>query len=100
MATSNYYKVKKYDNLLNLSYQECTTSSGYILNKKTANKVLKILKFGLENILSSNNPGVYCCDRIWSKIQKDDKFYTFRKKIGFQRPNYSNITNVANCHFD
>jgi hypothetical protein len=93
-------EIRDYDDLLLLSYQYCTTSSGYILNNKTAKKVLDVLEEGNMKLLETGNDITYCCDRYWSKIQKDNKVFIFKNKFGYQRPSYSSITQNTACYFD
>ena len=66
--------MKEFDDLLSLSYQDCTTSSAYILNAENANKIQECLNTGFIEMLKGGNPHTYCCDRYWKKIQKDNKF--------------------------
>jgi len=99
ITASKYGLVKPYDDLLSLTYQPCTTSSGYILNSNTVHKVLHVLEEGNRKLLETNDVS-YCCDRYWHKLQSDHKFFVFHHKFGYQRPTYSNITQSAKCHFD
>ena len=92
--------LEEYDDLLRISKQECTTSSGYILNKNTVNKVLNVIKEGNELLLQTGNHGIYANDRFWAKIQSDNKMFVFNTKFGYQRPSYSSITGQYQCHFD
>ena len=100
ITASVHGEIKEYDDLLSLSYQYCTTSSGYILNKNTAPKILDVLEEGNRKLLETHDDVTYTCDRYWSKIQKDNKFLLFNNKFGYQRPNYSSITQQTTCHFD
>lgn len=99
ITSSKYGLVKPYDDLLSLSYQPCTTSSGYILNSSTVQKILDVLEEGNQKLLATNDAS-YCCDRYWQKLQNDGKFFVFNDKFGYQRPTYSSITKSATCHFD
>ena len=100
ITSSKYDKIKEYDELLSLSYQICTTTSGYILSKNGAKKILPIFEEGYDNMKITKDTTTYAVDRYWSKIQKDDKFFLFNNKFGYQRCNYSSITNKTECHFD
>jgi hypothetical protein len=100
ITASKYGEIKNYDDLLCLSYQPCTTSSGYIINKNSAQKILDILEEGNKKLLETYDDLTYTCDRYWQKLQKDNKFFLFKNKFGYQRPNYSSITQQINCNFD
>ncbi len=99
LAASKYHDIKPYDDLLLLSYQVCTTSSAYLLNNKTAHKALFYFQDGYNKLLTTKNP-YYCCDRYWAEMQKDNRFFLFQTKFGYQRCNYSSITKQTACHFD
>ena len=99
-ASSKYFEYKPYDDLLNLSYQECTTAAGYMINKSSAPKVLKYFSDGLEKIIETGDFTTYVCDRYWSELQKDNKFFVFKNKLGFQRPSYSATTGNINMNLD
>jgi hypothetical protein len=88
------------DDLLLISRQPCTTSSGYILRKETAPKIFAVLDEGLRRMRETGDYATFCCDRYWAKIQCDNKFFLLRHKIGFQRICYSSITGCNNFFLD
>ncbi len=100
LSVSKYHRKEDYDDLLILSKQICTTSSGYLLNLNTINKVYDTVKFGLEELIRTNDPNTYCIDRYWSKLEKDNKVFIFKNKLGYQRPSMSNITKEINMYLD
>jgi GR25 family glycosyltransferase involved in LPS biosynthesis len=100
ISSSKYGETKHHDDLLSLSFQECTTSSGYILNHKTAHRVLHYLEEGYERMKETKDYHKYVVDRYWKALQKDRRFFLFNEKMGYQRCNYSSITKVSECHFD
>ncbi|MFI0435330.1 MAG: glycosyltransferase family 25 protein [Parachlamydiaceae bacterium] len=99
LNSSKNHEMKEYDDLLLLSYQECTTCSAYLLNRKGAEKVLVCFQEGYEKMIESRN-ACYACDLCWTKLQKNHKFFLFKTKFGYQRCNYSSISGQTNCHFD
>jgi len=99
ISASKYHNIKPYDDLLSLSYQTCTTTSGYIVKNTTVKKVHDVMDEGNKLLLETGNTG-YTCDQYWRKIQKDNKFFLFNLKMGYQRPNFSSITGKWDCHFD
>jgi len=100
VAASRFHKREKHDDLLMRSYQGCTTSAGYILNKKTVQKVYDCVLEGYEKIKETKDANQYCIDRYWAKLNKDNKLFIFRDKMGYQRPNYSNLKNQVSMFFD
>lgn len=99
LSTSNFGERRDHDDLLLTSHQACTTTAAYLLNRASAPKILHTFVEGNRLLLETGNGG-YTCDRYWSKLQAENKFFVFRTKFGFQRPNFSNITGVFSCHFD
>jgi hypothetical protein len=100
IGSSKYHEIKPYDDLLNLSFQECTTTSGYILSRQGAVKALKYFKEGYEKMKETKDYHKYVVDRYWRPIQDDKKFFIFKNKFGYQRCGYSSITHKCECHFD
>lgn len=100
LSTSKYHTIKPHDDLLNRSYQECTTSSGYLLQRDTCEPVYECFKEGYETMLKTGDYHTYVCDRYWAKLQTRNRFFVFKEKMGFQRGNYSSINNRFTCHFD
>lgn len=100
ISSSKEHDIKPYDDLLSLSYQECTTTSGYILRKESALKVLICFEEGCKQIKNTRNYNKYVCDRYWSIIQSNNKFFLFKKKLGYQRPSYSSISKQTNLNLD
>ena len=84
-----------------ISKQICTTSSAYFVSKNNINKVYDTVKEGYE-LLKQNkdNSVIYCIDRYWHKISKDNKMFIFKNKIGFQKPAVSKILNKHNLNLD
>lgn len=77
--------------------QACTTSSGYILRKDTAHRVLETAREGLDLMKSTGNQHDFCIDRYWTKLPN---LFCVRPKLGFQRPSYSNLLGGVSAHLD
>ena len=99
LNSSKYHEIKEYDDLLLLSYQECTTCSAYLLNRKGAEKVLFYFRDGYEKLIKLRTTH-YVCDRYWAEMQKNNKFFLFKTKFGYQRCSFSSTTGNTECHFD
>lgn len=100
LSYSKYHSRRKKDDLLLISKQLCTTSSAYLLNSETVEKVRDCVLEGYTQLQNGGSPNIYCIDRYWEKLQNDDKIFLFKRKIAYQRPNYSNIRNEVIAHLD
>jgi len=98
LSASKFHERRSYDDLLILSKQYCTTSSGYLISKPNLQKVLETVKEGYNLLLEHPDEShLYCIDRYWTKL---DKLYIFRRKLGFQSPSLSKITGELNKELD
>jgi hypothetical protein len=97
LSLSKLGRREPYDNLLGQTFQECTTSSGYLLQSSTARGVYDVLVDGFNKMNETGDHHTYCVDRYWSKLPR---LFYFRKKLGFQRPSYSNLTRGVSAHLD
>ncbi len=77
--------------------QPCTTSSGYLLHRDTAERVLEVVDEGLRKMQETGDHHTYCIDRYWCKLPD---LLCVRPKIGFQRPSYSNLLRSVSAHLD
>ncbi len=100
LSASKYHKREDYDDLLILSKQICTTSSGYLINYKNIEKIYNIVKEGNELLKITGDSNSYCIDRYWCKLCNDNKVFIFKNKLGFQKPSQSKITGSYNCNLD
>ena len=101
LSASKYHERQDYDDLLILSKQICTTSSGYLINIKNIKKVYNTVKEGYELLLQNKDKSyIYCIDRYWHKLSYDNKVFIFKNKLGFQKPSMSKITGKINCELD
>lgn len=98
LSTSKFGERKPHDDLLDLSYQECTTSAGYLVSRASAPEVLRVVEEGLGLMKAGQGRGVV--DRYWACLQPRNKFFVFREKMGYQRCGYSNIKNTVTSFFD
>jgi Glycosyltransferase family 25 (LPS biosynthesis protein) len=99
LNSSKYYSRCEFDDLLLQSHQICTTTSAYLLSRKGALRVLYYFRDGYQKLIKYRNPW-YTCDCYWSALQKENRFFLFKTKFGYQRCNYSTITGNTECHFD
>lgn len=97
---SKHGEIVEHDDLVSKTFQQCTTSSAYLLNSTTIQRVQECLHTGFYQMLAGGNTGVYCCDRYWAKLQKDGKMFVMTNKLAYQRITHSDIVNGVNYHFD
>lgn len=97
LSASKYHKRLDFDDLLILSKQICTTSSGYLINKNNVQLVYDTVKEGYEKMIETPDSTLYCIDRYWVSL---DKLFIFKNKIGFQKPSLSKITGKLNIELD
>lgn len=100
VSASKYHQREDYDDLLILSKQRCTTSSGYFISRNNLQKVYTIVKEGYDLMKTEGHSEIYCIDRYWTKIQQDNKMFIFKDKLGFQKPSMSKITGKLNYELD
>ena len=97
---SKHGEIVEHDDLVSKTFQQCTTSSAYLLNNATIRRVQECLHTGFYQMLAGGNTGVYCCDRYWAKLQRDGKMFVMTNKLAYQRITHSDIVNGVNYHFD
>jgi len=100
LATSAEGCVVKRDDLVSNSYQPCTTTSGFILSKRGLERVLPLWRKANDMLISTCNFNVYACDRYWSLIQGDNGMFIFNRKIGYQRPSFSQTSKTLAYNLD
>ena len=100
LSSSRYHQREEHDDLLILSKQECTTSSGYLVCGSTVGKVAAVAREGLDKMLGGTYSHEYVIDRYWKKIMDDERVFIFKKKMGFQRPALSGLTGRIENYLD
>ena len=93
LATSKYGDIRPHDDLLNVSHQECTTTSGYFLDRATCDPVLECFRLGYDKMKETGDTTTYVCDRFWARLQPRGKMFVFKEKFGYQRCGFSSILN-------
>jgi GR25 family glycosyltransferase involved in LPS biosynthesis len=100
LATSAEGTIVKRDDLVSNSYQPCTTTSGFILSKKGLERVLPLWQKANDMLIATWNFNVYACDRYWALIQVDNGMFTFNRKLGYQRPSFSQTSKTLAYNLD
>ena len=100
LATSAEGSIVKRDDLVSNSYQPCTTTSGFILSKRGLERVLPLWQKANDMLIATWNFNVYACDRYWALIQGDNAMFTFNRKLGYQRPSFSQTSKTLAYNLD
>lgn len=77
---------------------EVQTASGYIVHSRFYDKLINRLEEGL--VLFKNNPSdqhSFINDQYWKPLQTVSNWYYSLKRVGIQRPSFSNL---QNCFVD
>jgi glycosyl transferase family 25 len=68
---------------------ESQCASGYIVNSKYYDKLIDLYEYAMPLLESTKYHWIYANDAIWKQLQEKDNWYYFIKRIGKQRPSYS-----------
>ena len=85
------------DDLVSLSFQNWTTTSGYLVSRQGAAKLARLLEPEVATLAArlrdkdTTRTDQYILDFYWGKIQKDRKFLCFKERLGYQRSAFSSI---------
>jgi GR25 family glycosyltransferase involved in LPS biosynthesis len=83
----------EYPFLLNPTHAR--TTSGYMITREFAPKLLENFKEGLRLALECEENGEknanYCCDMYWDKLMPESKWYLLKPRVGKQIDSYSDI---------
>lgn len=97
LSVSKHGERQPYNDLLSITKQPCTTSSGYFIRKETVEKVAATVQEGLRFMKETGDHHTFCIDRYWTKLSN---LFFFKTKLGFQRPSYSNLIRSVSAHLD
>lgn len=65
------------------------TASGYLVNQSYYDKLIRLFEWADPLLEETKQHWIYANDQIWKSLQKPDKWYCFCKRLGKQRPGYS-----------
>ena len=71
---------------------EAQAGSAYLVNEKFYDTLIATWDAGTEKLIETGRHWEYACDQIWKTIQPTAAWYAFRRRIGKQRPSYSNTS--------
>lgn len=97
LSLSKHGQRQPYNEIVSVTKQSCTTSSGYFLRKESVESVYNVVNEGLQLMIKTGDQSTGCIDRYWCRLPK---LYFFKDKLGFQRPSYSNLIASVSAHLD
>ena len=69
------------------------TASGYVVNANYIDKLIALYEVYNPLLEQTKMHWLYANDVIWKEYQATDNWYYFKKRIGKQRPGYSDLCN-------
>jgi len=83
--------IKKTKDALINKIKNTQTASGYIVNEKYYDILIKNFEDGLYLLETTDKYSKYAIDQYWKQLQEKDKWFCYIKRIGKQRESYSDI---------
>lgn len=79
---------------------EGQTTSGYIVAQHYYDTLIKLYEDSIPKLEQTGQHWFYAADQAWKPLQKTDKYYYFKLRLGKQRDSWSDIGNsfVKNLH--
>ena len=79
---------------------EGQTASGYIVAQHYYDTLIELYEDALPKLEKTGEHWLYANDQVWKNLQKKDKWYYFKIRLGKQRDSWSDNTNsfVKNLH--
>jgi len=75
------------------------TASGYIVHRRFYDTLINLYEETLPQLIETNRGELYVNDVVWQRLQPQSQWFYFNRRIGKQRPSYSDIElrNVNYC---
>ena len=70
---------------------ESKTTSGYIVNERYYDTLIQNYEEGMNLLQNYYDRESFAIDSYWKLLQKRDKWYYFKERIGYQLPGYSDV---------
>ena len=77
---------------------EAQTASGYIVNESFYDPLIKLYEEMIPILERTNIHWIYANDQCWKRLQPTSAWYAFKKRLGKQRPSYSDNTESFQDH--
>jgi hypothetical protein len=68
------------------------TMSAYLVNNSMYDRLIELYEWSSPLIASTREDWNYACDQSWKRFQPVSQWYCFTKRMGVQRPSYSDNT--------
>ena len=68
---------------------DCQTASGYIVKQHYYDKLIELYEWAMPLLESTGQHWNYANDQVWKRYQSTDNWIAFKKRIGKQRPSFS-----------
>lgn len=78
------------------SVYEAQTMSAYLVHHSMYDRLIDLYEWSSPLMASTREHWNYACDQAWKRFQPGSKWYCFTKRMGVQRPSYSDNTD----HFE
>ena len=76
---------------------ETQSASAYIVNQNYYDVLIKLYERALPLLIETGHHWIYANDQVWKSLQKTDIWLSFNKRLGRQRPSFSDN---AQCFMD
>jgi hypothetical protein len=93
MLSGNVYNKIRFNEELD-KVIDAQTTSGYMINRKFAKKLIINMKDGVVQLSKTYFRHYFALDMYWKHLQPKSKWYIFNPKFGKQREGFSDIENV------
>jgi len=71
---------------------EAQTTSAYLVNNSMYDTLINLYEWSSPLMDSTREHWNYACDQSWKKYQPETNWYCFTRRMGIQRPSYSDNT--------
>jgi glycosyl transferase family 25 len=72
-----------------LKVLEAQTASAYVVHKRFYDQLISLYEESMPLLAETGHHWVYANDQVWKKLQAGADWYAFEKRLGRQRPSYS-----------
>jgi len=90
MLGYNIYKSTEFSPNL-LAIQFATTTSAYIVHSRIYDTLINLCKWALNKLRETGTRGLFSFDVAWRFIQEESRWYATSRRVGIQRPSFSDI---------
>jgi glycosyl transferase family 25 len=90
MLAYNLFNSQPYNDTIAYARQALTTA-GYIINSTFYDEIIKALEIGLDMYIKTKKFNIYGVDTCTLHLQQTKEWFYFLKRLGIQRPSYSDL---------